>query len=203
MSQTWFRSDDHIGHLNILRYDARPFSTIEEHDEALINNHNALVNKNDIVWFLGDVLFVRDKTDDALTAIIKRFNGHKHLILGNHDNRFRGHRFGFGFGSIQDVKDLSINGQRIFLSHYSHRVWPGKNKGAAMLYGHSHGNLPEDGSLSFDVGVNSWDYKPVSLEQVQEKIRKILYSHSPKPAIIDPNDSTGQTEELGEGVQCS
>ena len=57
------------------------------------------------------------------------------------------------------------------LSHYAHRVWEGSHKSTWMLYGHSHGSLPEiESSLSFDVGVDCWNYFPISFEQVLEKM---------------------------------
>lgn len=79
---TWFASDHHIGHKNILEYEKeyRPFSTIEEMRETIIERHNAVVKPNDIVYFLGDFAFGKHNIHHA-----GRFNGKKKLILGNHD----------------------------------------------------------------------------------------------------------------------
>lgn len=74
--------DTHFGHTKILQFEpkARPFASIEAHDEALIANWNGVVKQNDTVIHLGDVVFGA-KTFDLLS----RLNGQKKLILGNHD----------------------------------------------------------------------------------------------------------------------
>jgi hypothetical protein len=71
-----------------------------------------------------------------------------------------------------EVKD---NGKRVWLSHYSHRTWPGAGKGAFHFYGHSHGSLEGIG-LSRDVGVDMPDvqFRPRTFAEltsamVQEK----------------------------------
>ena len=53
--QRFITSDLHFGHKNILEYDKRPFSSIEEHDESLIENWNSLVRPQDLVYCLGDI----------------------------------------------------------------------------------------------------------------------------------------------------
>jgi calcineurin-like phosphoesterase family protein len=82
VNNTWFISDHHIGHKNILEYEKehRPFSTIEEMRETIIERHNAAVKSNDIVYFLGDFAFGKHNIAHA-----GRFNGKKRLVLGNHD----------------------------------------------------------------------------------------------------------------------
>ena len=76
-------ADTHFGHKNIIDFekDARPFATIEEHDEALVDRWNSAVNKNDTVWHLGDVLF-----GEASFKTLGRLNGVKKLVMGNHDH---------------------------------------------------------------------------------------------------------------------
>ena len=82
MIDTWFCSDHHIGHRNILDYEKehRPFSNLIEMQECLIERHNSVVKPNDIVYFLGDFAFGRHNIQ-----IAEKFNGKKRLILGNHD----------------------------------------------------------------------------------------------------------------------
>ena len=83
MIHTWFTSDHHFGHSNILEYEkyARPFSCLEEMHEALIDNWNSVVRDGDIVYHLGDFCFGRQNIE-----IAGRLNGKKRLIMGNHDS---------------------------------------------------------------------------------------------------------------------
>lgn len=76
-------SDTHFGHKKILEFEAeaRPFNSIEEHDEELIKRWNSVVSKTDTVWHLGDVLFGRRSFE-----ILSRLNGYKKLVKGNHDH---------------------------------------------------------------------------------------------------------------------
>ena len=84
----WFCSDHHFNHTNILSFinysgeKVRPeFSTVEQMNEVMIENHNARVKPNDKVYFLGDVGF----NTASLDTILPRLNGKKRLILGNHE----------------------------------------------------------------------------------------------------------------------
>lgn len=83
---TFFIGDTHFGHRAILEFEkeARPFATIEEHDEALIQNWNSVVTKRDVIYHMGDVIF---SSSQGFKAILGRLNGIKKLIMGNHDSK--------------------------------------------------------------------------------------------------------------------
>jgi len=80
--ETWFIGDTHFGHKNILEYEkeARPFATIEEMHEVMIERWNSVVTSNDIVFHLGDFAFGKH-----WIKIAERLNGKKRLVMGNHD----------------------------------------------------------------------------------------------------------------------
>lgn len=167
MSKTFFTSDTHFGHKNILKYDGRPFSTIEEHDETLIKNWNSVVSDEDTIYFLGDFAFNSSKKNDE--EIMKQLNGNKFFIKGNHDHRDTRklyEKYGTYMGKLDEI---TIDNQLIALCHFSMRVWEKSHRGAFHLYGHSHGSLPDDpNSLSFDVGIMNHDYYPIDFERVKE-----------------------------------
>lgn len=78
----FFTSDLHLGHENCIRLCNRPFSSIEEMDETLIENWNHKVTGKDTVYILGDLIYRSQKPPEEY---LRRLRGKKHLILGNHD----------------------------------------------------------------------------------------------------------------------
>ena len=76
-------SDTHFNHANIIKYCNRPFKDTKEMYEAMIKNWNETVSNNDIVIHLGDFGL---SNKEYIASIIKRLNGKKILIMGNHDN---------------------------------------------------------------------------------------------------------------------
>ena len=76
-------SDTHFGHANIIKYCNRPFRDTTEMDEAMIKNWNETVSNNDVVLHLGDFGL---GSKEYIASIVKRLNGKKILIMGNHDN---------------------------------------------------------------------------------------------------------------------
>lgn len=167
----WFTSDTHYGHARVIEYSKRPFSSVEEMDERLVENWNAVVQPGDRVYHLGDFAFC---PVERATEIARRLNGQKFLIFGNHDKRLR--RDGKFVGSWiwgKDLEQIDVEGQRITLCHYAMRVWAKSHHGTWQLFGHSHGTMPDDPhSLQLDVGVDCWDYHPVAFETIRERMSK-------------------------------
>ena len=77
----FYISDLHFSHKNILSFDNRPFFTISEMNEAIINNWNSVVSSNDEVYILGDMFWNNNDID----SILPRLKGRLYLIKGNHD----------------------------------------------------------------------------------------------------------------------
>lgn len=168
----FFTADTHFGHSNIINYCDRPFTCKEEHDAALIERWNSVVKPGDIVYHLGDFGF---GSSQYLKSICNRLRGQINLIRGNHDKNISQIQSRFGF--VKDVHLLETKLMdkklKIFMSHYPHRSWIHKPRDAYHLFGHVHGNMGPFG-LSFDVGVDCWNYTPLSIEQVHTHIEQNL-----------------------------
>jgi calcineurin-like phosphoesterase family protein len=165
----WFTSDTHFGHANILKYDRRPFMTIEEHDEELIRRWNTAVKPGDTVYHLGDVAWHRDVV--AIDSLLGRLHGTKILILGNHDEKTvaKSPRW----AKTTSYHEISVSGQKICLFHYRMVVWNRSHHGSWALHGHSHGTLPVVmNAKTLDVGTMCWAYAPVSFEEIKEEMAK-------------------------------
>ncbi|MBM1170084.1 metallophosphoesterase family protein [Microvirga arabica] len=161
---TWFTADTHIGHAGILSphmhcQRGAHFRTIQEHDEALVANWNAVVGEDDEVWHLGD--FAYKTSYEHARSVFNRLNGRKRLVRGNHEKL--GVRL--GWESQHDFAEVAVDGRHLVLFHYGMRVWPRQRRGALHLYGHSHGALPGC-RQSLDVGVDAWGFRPVGLAEI-------------------------------------
>ena len=179
----WFTSDTHFGHRNIMTYCDRPGSTIEDHDEMLIENWNAVVGEDDIVFHLGDFAFAPDK---RWKELVKMLNGHIYLILGNHDIvRWPGRVVMSAFDGVAQQAILKIEGRTVILNHYPFLCYGGTYKGEQgavwQLFGHVHtkdigvkGQDDERVAMRFpyqyDVGVDNNGYAPISWGGVKAKI---------------------------------
>lgn len=164
MNNVWFTSDFHLGHFNIIRYCKRPFGSLREMDDVIVERVNACVRPNDVLYFLGD--FCMGKEEQVITYR-KRLACRKiHFIEGNHDKTTRKQQQLFASWGL--LSEVHVAQQRIVLCHYAMRVWPHHAQGAWHLYGHSHGNLPDEPfALSLDIGVDTHDFRPWHFEEIQ------------------------------------
>jgi len=157
--QYFFTADEHFGHANAIKHSNRPFSSVEEMDELLIQNHNELVSDKDITIHAGDFAWLKHK-DEVSRKYVDRLNGRHIFLRGSHDKW------------LPQTHDLAIweetiEGQHIVVCHYALRVWPRSHYNSWQLYGHSHGKLTPQGK-QWDVGVDNNAYYPVSFERVCE-----------------------------------
>lgn len=180
MNQVHFISDTHYSHKNIIRGTSdwvdkdktRWFNTIEEHNTCLVNVINSKVREDDILYHLGDWSF---GGFENISEFRKQLNCKTiHLILGNHDHHIENNRNRIQnlFESVQHYKEIIVHNQLIILSHYSMRVWNKLHKNSWMLYGHSHGTLPDIGGKTMDVGCDTNNLLPYSFEEIKQIMNK-------------------------------
>jgi len=185
-SRVWWTSDQHWDHNNIIRFCDRPFRTIHHMVEEMIARHNDRVAPGDTVWHLGD--FSLDPR--TVSRILPRLNGHHNLVVGNHDaihpSRSEGKRTRWaltyseaGFRTVATDVYLPLPGlgvARMCHMPYKgdsrdchvdrHEKWrPVPGNEDILLHGHVHGKW-RTASRMVNVGVDVWDWRPVSLEEV-------------------------------------
>ena len=162
----YFTSDLHLGHRGIITMQNRPFQTLEQMDRTLLKNFNDMVQKNDTVYILGDLC--HHMGVEQANDIIRKMNGKKYLVIGNHDKKYDPSLF----VEMKDFMTVSLQGTYFALMHYPMLSWPKKNSGSIQLHGHIHAdrdyNLKnrEEGIFRYDVGVDANDYYPVSLQTI-------------------------------------
>lgn len=180
-----FISDFHLFHKNVIKFDNRPFVTdngeadLKTMHDTIIKNWNSVVSKNDVVFYLGDLIFGRKEWADD---ILKQLNGKIHFIMGNHDDykEIVSHN---RFETISDLVDLKITGAdkeyAFVLCHYPIYSWNKIHHGSFMVHGHCHMSLSNlyyhKNNRIIDVGCNGWDYTPVSYTKIIEILDKINY----------------------------
>jgi len=174
MSETWFWADTHFGHANIMKYCGRPFQSVEEMDEILVARWNERVKAGDTIYFLGDFMFTKHRTDPE--TMLQRLNGHKFLVIGNHDKKYT--RKATGWECTYRLHDITIDNQFIMLCHYPMFSWDKSCHGSWMIHGHCHGTLQTSptyagvdfGSLLIkDVGVDVCPY-PLSFGEIRSEM---------------------------------
>lgn len=155
----YFTSDTHFGDHRTLNIHQRPFGSVPEMDALLAANWNDVVSPNDEVWHLGD--FARSAA--AVPKLLSSLNGRKHLVRGNNDPPAT--LAMDGWASVQDYRELLLDSRLLILCHYPFRSWNGQHRKSINLHGHSHGRL-KPMPRQFDVGVDAWGFRPVSLETI-------------------------------------
>ena len=166
--ETFFTSDTHFGHANIIKFCNRPFTGVEEMNEALVENWNKKVKPGDLVYHLGDFSMKIDKFQSL--KYLERLNGNIEFIPGNHDGYERywaASRNIGGFNILPPLTERTICGQNMVLCHYALRTWHHDLKGTWHLFGHSHNSLPSYGR-SRDVGVDTTkDFAPIHFYELK------------------------------------
>ena len=182
----WLTSDSHFSHAKMMTFDVptedpcgpdcnaacriyrqhtrklRTFSSVEEMDETLVNRWNAVVKPSDHVWHLGDVALKKPHL-----AIVRRLNGHKRLVPGNHDIFDVRDYIKAGFEKIAGMR--IFDGYNILCTHIP--VHPGsKARFRANVHGHTHNASLAD-PWYVNVSVEVTDYTPVALETIMARLK--------------------------------
>lgn len=141
MSQIYYVSDYHFFHeLALKRSRSKYFNNVDEMNEEIIKKHNNKVKVDDHVYILGDIIVCEEQDlEEKLKMTVGRLKGHLHLILGNHDYKFRNNPVFLNcFETVEESKLIRDNNKWVQLCHYPILLWYRKNKGAYHVFGHMH-----------------------------------------------------------------
>ena len=179
----FFISDTHFGHANMitfLNYDGtrmRPFDSVEECDELMIENWNKIVKPNDRILHLGDIVYKCKNRDE----IMQRLNGEKILIKGNHDRD----QLGWYMKYFKDIRGTHHIDGNYLLGHFP--IHPdSKGRFVRQLHGHIHAQTvmrtkliecgfsrePDPWYRNCCVEVNN--YAPIPFELIKEETEKLI-----------------------------
>ncbi len=179
-----FYSDPHFNHKNIIRLAGRPFNDLHHMNEELIMRYNDVIGPDDMVLWLGDCFF---GSIANFKLISDRLNGHRILVMGNHDR---------GISRMADVGFDIVIGRECFMNlagrgcrvtHYPYinaepadcrkddryiDRRPPRVKGEVLIHGHNHANYRRFENM-IHVGVDGWNFRPAMIHEVEDLIRLI------------------------------
>lgn len=165
--RTWLISDPHFDHTNIIKYCNRPFQTVEEMNQLILQNWNRNVKDEDLVIFVGDMAFGRGSRKPRWW--IEQLKGHMIYLKGSHDHGIR--PTSEGLDSTLFVANsviLRTDSCSYFLVHDPFNIphwWKGWS-----VHGHVHNNRPyldnRFGRTRVNVSVEAIGYKPITVRQL-------------------------------------
>ena len=172
----YYIADIHFRDKTIFDKCKRPFKSIEEMEETIINNWNKRVKDNDIVYVLGDLA-----KDDDMSAIeiFAKLRGHKQLITGNHDEPLLGEiKKSCLFESIKFIDLIVDNNRKVCVCHYPLMDWMEFNRKGILVYGHIHNKTIDNGPVyrmikefyrnlpAYNCGVDVCGFQPRTLDEL-------------------------------------
>ena len=160
----WVTGDQHFGHRNIIKYCDRPFESVKQMDETMIENYNCLVSPDDTCFMLGD--FGMDKKR-RLFDILDRLNGEKILLMGSHDRVFSKRTI---------IHKIVVKFEEHMIA-MTHTPYDYDERCHFTLCAHIHRRWKysfKDDHLLINAGVDQWNFCPVNLHQVVEYSQELL-----------------------------
>jgi len=171
----YFISDTHFFHKNIIKFSNRPFDDVEQMNNQIIHNWNAIVTKQDEVYILGD--FVVHGSGEHANNILEQLNGVKYLIKGNHEDYLDDPNFDTShFKWIKDYHTFEHNNITFVLFHYPILEWDHFYNDSIHLFGHVHHKKKEYlrkilGPRAINVGVDVNNFFPINIDRVLKIVK--------------------------------
>jgi calcineurin-like phosphoesterase family protein len=173
MHNTFFAGDTHLGHGRVFEFEPehRPFKTVDEHDEAIVERWNAVVKPKDTVWHMGDVMF--GKTSEKYLA---RLNGIKKLVMGNHDiysAEFYLRYFNSVNGAVKYETTVDGVKCRLILTHVP--IHPSQfYRFTANVHGHLHSDTITGDLRYINTSIEQNNLQPISIEEIKMRLKPLL-----------------------------
>lgn len=182
----FYTADLHFGYPPILHDTARPFSSVEEMDEALIEGWNRRVSSTDTVYVVGDFSY---NNGHAPIQYLSRLRGNICLIRGNHDTGWDDAERVLDYcRSVKDFLEIDDQGTHVILCHYPIL----HEKGGYMVHGHIHNQRNHAFTLLqqlpkvLNAGVDINFFRPVTLPELIENNRKYYSGETPELFPVPP-----------------
>ena len=175
MSQIYFTSDLHFCHNRGFIYEPRGFNNIEEMNNTIVENWNNIVTNEDKVFILGDLIL---NDNEKGLKLLNKLNGHKFVILGNHDTPTRAKLYDGPTTVLGFADRIDYNEYHFYISHYP-TLTSNLDGGRSLkqrilnLFGHTHSKekFYQDNPTMYNVALDAHNNIPVSIDQIIEDIK--------------------------------
>lgn len=165
----FYIADCHFGDAKVINFSSRPFRTLKEMDQTMLDRWQEKVNPEDDVYILGDLVCRSNQPEYYL----KQLPGRLHLILGNHDQAIvRQLHLQKYFEEIHNYQVIHDGSHRIVLFHYPILEWDGYYYGTWHIYGHIHNHPSKTqkrvGVLgkALNAGVDITNFSPMTFDEL-------------------------------------
>jgi len=183
----FFTSDWHIGHENIIKFCDRPFASVKDMNQSILNTMNRAVGPEDELWILGDLAM--GDWDASMNSMKQLVAGKIFLVPGNHDKchpmhkkaeQYRNRYVSVGMEITAPHVKTHLAGQSVWVSHFPYVGdsgyvdrfvdWRLKDTGSWLVCGHVHEKWRQAGR-QINVGVDAWGGNPVSEDTIKQMIK--------------------------------
>ena len=189
MADIWFTSDLHFGHDREFVWKVRGYKDVEDMNKQQIEKFNSVVKPEDTVYILGDTMLGDNVTGEECLA---KLNGHKIMILGNHDTAKRIEIYKKYVDEMVYATVIKYKKKVIYLSHYPTLTASYDDalcSAVLNFHGHTHQttNFLTGQPHYYHVGVDSHDGYPVNIDDILAEIKTQAegYFNFSKKEVVD------------------
>ncbi|MCM1101702.1 MAG: hydrolase [Acetatifactor muris] len=166
----YYIADTHFGHGNVLAFDNRPFSNVEEMDRKMIDIWNKTVGEEDEVYIVGDFAYRNEHPEEWY---LSRLHGRKYLVIGNHDTKLLNNENAMRyFAGVDKMMHVSDGEHQICVCHFPLAEWNGFHRGTMHIHGHIHNRhdatweFMKTRERAYNAGCMLHGYRPVTLKEL-------------------------------------
>lgn len=169
-SDVWISSDLHFNHDRPFIWKERGFTSVDEMNEGIINNFNSVVKEKDVLFLLGDCMLGDNKKGIEL---LKRLNGRKYLVIGNHDSKSRVQEYTENniFCMIDNIGISCVYGDRVFILTHFPMAIDGYYR-HYNIHGHIHTKDNFFTKRNYNVCLEAHDCFPVNIKDIVKAIEE-------------------------------
>lgn len=174
LDNTFFTADLHLYHNNMINYASRPFGGLNEMHSHITKAFNSILTTDSDLYIVGDVTLLSSEFGGRIKKALAAINGRKHLVIGNHDTWKVRNYLEAGITTVHSAGSFKHKDIRFFMMHDPAEYLCVENGTNVLLCGHIHTLFkhlfPEKRIIN--VGVDVWEYKPVSIEQIMQIVKE-------------------------------